>query len=181
MFGQAGTGKDTVATIMDEKHRIKSLALADPIRSEYQLRTGRTDYKQNRPLMIRIGETYKELYGQDVWCRAALDHIQQMGDEFVIPPRGYLIRDGRYQHEYDFFVRAHGFTPIRLTADMGVRLTRLRERDGLTQLDALEYESAHFVNSESFGYTLENNGTLPQLQENISKLLVTVRDYEGRV
>lgn len=178
MFGSAGSGKDTVADIMAERYDIVSTALADPIRTEYERFTGRTDHKQNRGLMIDIGQTYKRLYGQDVWCRETLDTVNKLVCGRSHPPLGVLIRDGRYDHEYEFWVRAHGYTPVRLTADADIRLARLIARDGKTQADALAYETAHFIDESAFAYELRNNGTLADLRDNVDALIAQLRKHD---
>jgi hypothetical protein len=112
MYGLSGTGKDTASDILVGEFGLSSYALADPIRDEYTKRFHRDDYKQNRETMILIGETYKSIYGQDVWCDAAIELYRSAVVASTRPLGGCLIRDGRYQHEYDYFVGRHGFVPL---------------------------------------------------------------------
>lgn len=170
LFGLAGTGKDTVADIFREDYHYESLALADPIREEYARFIGSRDYKQNRPKMIEIGEAYKQIYGQDVWCNETLRIAGDM-PFLTLEEHGILIRDGRYQHEYNFFVRQYGYTPIHLVSDTEVRLERLRKRDGTTQMSSLMFEKKNFINDHPEALVLENNGTLSELRDNIRRLL----------
>ncbi|MGM1416339.1 AAA family ATPase [Bacillus cereus group sp. BceL300] len=157
VFGLAGTGKDAFAGIMRKQLKVDTLALADPIREEYVRFTGRYDYKQNRPLMIEIGESYKKIYGQDVWCKQAISR----GDF----SKGVLIMDGRYAEEYDFFVNKFGFIPILLEADDDIRFERLQKRDGTIQREALEYEKRRFLPETYETLTINTNGTIEQLEE----------------
>ena len=189
LFGLSGAGKDTVAQIMNQLLNIYDVALADPIRLEYERFVGLPDGKHDRTKMIQIGETYKRLYGQDVWCEAATRLIHQieqrrgamrsgtvankafatsMHEALGFLNEGYVITDGRYLHEYDYFVGQRGFWPIRLVADDDVRLERLRRRDGDTQPDALAWEREHFIGSP--GYTIYNNTSISDLVAQISEM-----------
>lgn len=155
VFGLAGTGKDTFAELMRKIHGGETIALADPIRAEYVRFLGKHDYKTNRPMMINIGEGYKEIYGQDIWCK--------MAEKFFTWDFGRLIKDGRYAHEYDYFVTQRGYTPIRLVADDDVRFERLRRRDGDIQRESLGFEKQHFIPDDYDAITVATNGTVEQL------------------
>lgn len=157
IFGLAGTGKDTFAELMAKYYETYPIALADAIRVEYKTFLGRDDYKTNRPQMIAIGEGYKQIYGQDVWCRLAENNMSWA--------KSVLIMDGRYQHEYDYFVLQRGYTPIRLVADDQVRFERLKRRDGNIQREALEFEKENFISDSSFALTINTSGTVEQLEK----------------
>jgi dephospho-CoA kinase len=157
VFGLAGTGKDTFAALMRKHHDVATIALADPIRSEYVRFLGRNDYKTNRPMMIKIGEGYKDIYGQDVWCLAA--------EKTFIWNDGRLIKDGRYEHEYEYFVNQRGYIPIRLVADDDVRFERLKRRDGNIQREALAFEREHFIPDDFDAINVDTNGSVEQLEK----------------
>lgn len=162
VFGLAGTGKDTFSHLMTHNHDVTAVALADSIREEYVRFLGRTDYKTNRPQMIRIGEGYKDIYGQHVWCSIA--------ERSFVWKDGRLIMDGRYAHEYDYFVTQRGYIPIRLVANDDVRFERLRRRDGNIQREALEFEKQHFIPDDYYGITVDTNGTVEQLETIVREL-----------
>jgi dephospho-CoA kinase len=157
VFGLAGTGKDTFAHLMTHNHDITAVALADPIRSEYVRHLMRTDYKTNRPQMIKIGEGYKDIYGQDIWCALA--------ERAFVWSDGRLIMDGRYVHEYEYFVNQRGYTPIRLVADDDVRFERLKRRDGNIQREALEFEKQHFIPDDFDAINVDTNGSVKDLEK----------------
>jgi hypothetical protein len=157
VFGLAGSGKDTFAYLMSKHYDVSPRALADPIRKEYVKWLDREDYKQNRPKMIRIGESYKHLYSEDVWCRAA--------EKSFTWDDGRLIKDGRYEHEYHYFVTERGYIPIRLICDDEIRFERLKRRDGNTQREALQFEKANFIPDEFDAINVNTNGTITQLEE----------------
>lgn len=174
LFGLAGTGKDTAADILQNEFGIYTLALADAIRSDYEKYFGRKDHKQNRSKMIEIGETYKTIYGQDVWCKAALNKIvmrETLKSSLAGHTSSALIKDGRYPFEYDYFVRIHGFIPIRIVADLQTRLDRLSVRDGSTQELSLKFEAEHFISINEPAITLANKGTVDELRTQLDKII----------
>jgi dephospho-CoA kinase len=156
VFGLAGTGKDTFARLMRQHHGVQCLALADPIRAEYVRHLKKTDYKTNRPQMIKIGEGYKDIYGQDIWCSLAEDAFNWRD--------GNLVMDGRYLHEYHYFVTHRGYIPIRLVADDDVRFERLKRRDGTIQREALEFERQRFIPDDFDAINVDTNGTIQDLE-----------------
>lgn len=172
MFGKAGSGKDTTAKIIEELFRVRSLALADEVRKEYTRFTGNTDYRQNRKKLIQIGEGYKQIYGPDVWCQLLIDRVSFLKEagEYSITD-SFLIRDGRYEHEYDFFVNKRKYIPIRVVADHEIRIQRMEERGDTIDHEALAFEEKTFIPDELFAYELNNNGTLEELQEQIQDLI----------
>jgi hypothetical protein len=162
VFGLAGTGKDTFAWLMEKHYDTQSIALADSIRQEYMQFVGRDDYKRNRPMMIKIGEGYKSIYGQDVWCKQAENHFGWSD--------GRLIKDGRYEHEYHYFVIDRGYIPIRLVADADVRYERLKRRDGNIQREALEFEKQNFIPDGYKAIDISTNGTVEELEKTVRGL-----------
>jgi dephospho-CoA kinase len=157
VFGLAGTGKDTFSDLMQKHYNVATLALADPIRDEYVRFLGKNDYKTNRPQMIKIGEGYKGIYGTDVWCALA--------EKSFYGNVGRLIKDGRYTHEYEYFVNQRGYTPIRLVADDDVRFERLRRRDGNIQREALQFEKANFIPDDFDAFNVNTNGSVDDLEK----------------
>lgn len=190
MYGLAGTGKDTVAELMHHNHDIYSLALADPIREEYVKFYDTDDFKLHRERMIAIGEGYKKIYGQDVWCDLALrdiydfhEWIEHLEETVSNPPNvtGAMVRDGRYNHEYEYFVVKNGFVPVRLVTDDSIRLERLRQRDKDIQMETLQFEKKNFISDDAPAFTLFNNGGVDDLEHNIAELLEMIKDSGGRL
>lgn len=171
MFGLAGSGKDTAAQIMERLFKTKSLALADEVRAELTRHTGITEYRKHRDKLLKVGETYKQIYGQDIWCRKLMDKIRrgQQTGEYSIND-SFVIKDGRYAHEYDFFVRERGFVPVRVIADRDLRIQRMEERGDKIDFDALAYEEKTFIPKHYFSFNLNNNGTIEELAEQIQDL-----------
>lgn len=171
MFGLAGSGKDTAAEIMEKLFGIRSVALADGVREELTRHTGINNYRKHRDKLINVGETYKLLYGKDVWCRKLLDHIAQgkITGQYSVTD-SFLIRDGRYDHEYEFFVKQRGYIPVRIVADRKTRIQRMQERGDEIDFNALAFEEKNFIPDHRFAFQIDNNGTVEELIEKIQDL-----------
>lgn len=169
LMGLAGSGKDSIAACLRRDHGFYTLALADAIREEYA--THRGSGKPSRTQMIDIGEGYKTIYGQDVWCDRAISAINDaikdaitFGEEINV-----CITDVRYDHEYDYFMR-RGWRGVWVAMSEDKRLQRLVQRDGDAQLDALQYEREHFT-TRIAPYVILNDGTLDELTESVSRVV----------
>jgi hypothetical protein len=106
IYGLAGSGKDTAAKSMERLFGIRSIALADEVRTELTRNTGITDYRKHHSKLIQVDETYKQLYVKDIWCKRSLENIsrgKQKGQYAITD--SFRIRDGRYEHEFEFFAK----------------------------------------------------------------------------
>lgn len=159
--GRGGSGKDTVADYLVEKYGFKKISFAEPI---YDLAREYFDMKQkDRWLLQQIGQKFREI-DRDVWIKYALK-VSRQYDKVVIS-------DCRQENEYITFVN-DGFLPIRVDADLDIRIKRLTERDGAEpDVSLLENESE--TGADGFGYTeLDNNGSFDYLYKQIDSMLKT--------
>lgn len=168
LIGKAGSGKDTVAEYLQGVHGYKLYALATPIKEEYKRFFPRLNPRQDRDKLIQIGQTYKELYGMEVWIklthgRISLDNVSNV-----------CITDGRYAVEYDYFANKLGYVPIRIVCNDEIRLQRLKRRDGSAQEEALKKESTEL--DEVFAHPLLNESTLEQLIQNIEETFTKINN-----
>jgi dephospho-CoA kinase len=161
-MGKAGSGKDTVAEILHRLYGIKPLTLADPIRAEYR-RFFEGNPRTDRARMIQIGQSYKQLYGEDVWIRLLLKSVERSR----FSDQNYMVTDGRHQLEYDVFVTQMGYLPIWVKCPDEVRYSRLMKRDGTLQEEALKNECQDLWNAHAL--TIDNSGTLEDLEYVISE------------
>lgn len=139
IIGKAGSGKDTAALYLMQKHGVNVFTLAEPIRKRFKELYPDLNPRLNRDKLIELGQGYKKLYGMDYWVKLTMNGIDKHLDA---NPKDYvLISDGRYQVEYDFFVKQQDFFPIRIVCPNEIQLQRLKARDGTAQEDALLMES----------------------------------------
>lgn len=169
IFGLAGSGKDTFANYLKNLTGSVSAALADGVRFEYTKFTGSYNYRENREMLIKIGEGYKQIYGQDVWCDLL---IRKYAEIKTIPP--LIVTDGRYEHEYEYFVEL-GFVPVRIVADAHMRIPRMKKRGDVIDLNALAFERQNMIPDHFPAYEIVNNGTEQELLEQAQELVPFLR------
>lgn len=168
IMGLAGTGKDTVAEILKEKFGIEPYRLGDGPRRELARFTGITDFRKHRSRLIDVGQTYKELYYQDVWCDALMERVAQRNSSQM--PIGISVVDGRYEHEYTYFVTKRRFVPIRLVVDDALRIERMIDRGDNIDFTALQFEKDNFIPESNFAFVIDNNKNFEDLESRVTKL-----------
>jgi len=165
IMGKAGSGKDTAAEILRDMYGYNLITFADNIRFEYSRFFPDQNARTDRSKLINIGETYKKLYGMDVWVRLLLEDIINESDK-------YVITDGRHQIEYDTFVTKEKYAPIFVDCPDEMRFARLMKRDGTLQEEALKKECQDLWSANT--YHLDNSGTIKELEGRIYRLLKVV-------
>lgn len=168
LYGKAGAGKDSVADVLREfGYRLGSLASF--VRSEFERHHGRWPKRSDRAQLIDMAETYKRLYGHDIWVRQLCDTYRDAIDESSFR-QPFAITDGRYQVEYDHFVTRLGFASVRVWAPDDVRYERLIARDGFDQRDILagHEDELDYVRSD---FVISNDGSLSRLRRQVIEML----------
>jgi dephospho-CoA kinase len=165
LMGKAGAGKDTVAEILKTKFNYNLVAFADKIRYEYS-RFFNTNPRTDRAKLQEIGQTYKKIYGEDVWTRLLLDGVKQEECHF---DNQFAVTDGRHQIEYNIFVTKEGYLPIWVDCCEDIRYERLLKRDGTLQEEALKLECQDLWEVDAF--ILDNRGSVEQLENRIMALM----------
>ena len=168
LIGKAGSGKDTVAEILEEFYDYRLVAFADDIRAEYTRFFLEKNPRTDRAKLIEIGETYKKLYGTDVWTRLLIQEINVLDNSADYAER-FVVTDGRHKIEYDTFVGGLDYVPIFIDCPEEIRYARLLARDGTLQEEALKLECQDLWEAPAF--VLDNSGTLEQLKINIEALV----------
>ncbi|RPF49540.1 hypothetical protein EDD75_0357 [Thermodesulfitimonas autotrophica] len=171
LVGPAGSGKDTVADYLVERHGFRKYAFADKLK-EIAAEMFPELYESNRrTLLQKLGDAFRNLY-PDV----GVDHVLKKiaADD---PPCA-VIGDGRYANEYQKCV-GEGFVPLFVTASVQTRQARLRERDG--RLLALE-EETHPSEKEALtvqalfpGYLIKNDGSYEELCRKVDEFVACLR------
>lgn len=157
-FGhQAGSGKDTACSVLVREFGYTRVAFADPV---YRITEAIQDIlglprAKNRALLQFIGEGLREVLGQDVWIRYAMQRIQahlQAGNRICIS-------DLRYRDEAAA-LREVGFILIRVDRPTRAPIANPQHR---SEIDLLGYD---------FDLVLHNTGGLEAFQEQIRRLKV---------
>jgi hypothetical protein len=170
--GYAGSGKDEVGKILQNKG-YKRYAFADLVKIHSADKHGfsieltqtqegkntivKSKYDQQeatvRKYLIDESALMKELYNEPAFWAILLE--KQIKDE---PPHNIVITDWRYIAEHDHFIKE--FTDCKITK---LRIQR-------NSVKPLEDPSEHNIDHIACDYTIENNGTLEELKNQMEKL-----------
>lgn len=117
LIGNAGSGKDTFASKITSKYKLKSIALADPIheiaKDLFQMKN------KDRELLINIGETLRKI-DKNVFINYALRKSEKY--------EATLITDVRTMREFKALIK-EGFKFISIQCEPEERYRRLQLRD----------------------------------------------------
>lgn len=171
LMGKAGSGKDTIADYLVDRHGFKRFRLAQPIedlcRSEYGMRG------KDRELMIRVGEECKQRYGQNYWLDIVIRQIRLHNN------RNVVVTDVRFPYEWDYFT-TEGYRSIRVVAPATERVKWLRKRDGNPQIDTLGDPTEQQVDNLPADYTIKNDNSIQHLMDEIDIIIETIGGLEWK-
>jgi len=176
--GLAGSGKTTLANLLKEQLdaikdlRIVRMSLASPIKFVAKLAFGWDGEKdeRGRKLLQCLGKVGRD-YNIDNWCEILLKNLDNSDDMF--PPNFVLIDDWRFPNEFKFFSE-------NLTLDtVGIRIfgrggltNTLAEDASETSLPELSYMKPV---PEFYTYTIDNSGTIEDLETKIGEILQSLK------
>lgn len=183
--GKRGTGKDSLADELVNKHNFMRIGFADPMKRFLALEFEFSNLQLNGPSEMRemidprFGRSAREMlqtlgteWGRklvhpDIWVRTAIrraEVIMSVAHTHTRPVVGVVISDVRFPNEF-YALREAGATLVRLT----------RKDRPASSHDAHESESAlDEVRDEAFDYCIANDGTKLDLAEH-AKIVVDSR------
>jgi dephospho-CoA kinase len=170
LFAPMGAGKDEAAAYLSRNHRFVSIALADGIRRYIKSCNPAYIDKSNRALEIDVGEKHREWFGADYWCRVAEKHLKIRAGMFS-GAAGALIRDGRFAHEYEYFVNQRGYISVKIVASDEIRKERILKRDGLLNLDQFENPRDCEIIDWRADYVIRNDGEIEDLYAQLDDMV----------
>jgi dephospho-CoA kinase len=179
--GRARSGKDTVANYLEETYAFTKFAFADDMK---QLLHKLFPHISDRPKPRRAYQVFGEglrnldLPGADhVWIDACMRKVNaHIWWHSEVDNRGanVVITDLRMQLELDY-LRANGFTIIRVTAPDEDRLFRAKlAGDDFNEAD-LEHETESHVDGFAVDYTVDNNGTVDDLKRKLDEIMEAIQ------
>jgi len=162
--GKQFSGKDTIAAFLKnvlENFRLAPLAEAIKLEFGEEKNLSLREIERNKPLyrsdLIELGNKRRS-QDQNYWINKVLEL-----DENIIVP------DVRLKHELEKF-RKLGAVTVRVDSDREERNLRgklVREDDATeTELD----------NIKNWDYIIKNNGTVPELQEQLQKVAESISE-----
>ncbi len=182
LTGKNGSGKGEVARFLKERG-FEYLSLSDVVREE----VGRKKKPITRDNLVATGNELRKKFGQDVLAKRTIDRIEI--------DKNYVIDSIRHPAEAKAFKSRNGFALLNVTAPPKVRFERLkargRENDPKTFPQFLKLEQKERKSSvgsdqqldqtiKLADYSVQNSGTLQELQNEITRLVMTVAQKKKR-
>lgn len=175
LLGKAGAGKDTVAALLRERFRLgyQRVALADPLKDIASILWG-PDARTDRAKLQGLGVAVRDI-DSDTWVDLMLRHIDRLERESVRPQR-FVVTDCRFPNEFRTLKEA-GFLMVRVHADRGTRIDRLRRNGKLQDEAQLDHHSETALDGDEFApdWVLLNDGGELDLMERITTMFARVR------
>ncbi|MGM1044808.1 MAG: AAA family ATPase [Bacillota bacterium] len=161
--GRACSGKDEVARYLVEEYGYTQVTFAEPIyhicRKYFRMK------KKNRKLLQFVGQLLR-FFNKDIWVKQALKKVSKLN----IEGKHIVISDCRQMNEYIEAIK-FGFIPIRVTADLKVRINRAIHRDGQYP-DHTLWEGKAETGADNFTYLeVNNNDDLKNLYNQIDRII----------
>lgn len=155
LIGNAGSGKDTVADYLVSQHGYKKVELKSALHETLMVAStlyanavyvvgyeaAKRETSWVRPLLVKTGQRMKELFGEDIFTRYALE--QSKGLDNVV------VSDVRFEVE------------VRQLADAGFVFVEVARREADTHDAAEAMQAWRKLNNGIF--TVHNDGTLDEL------------------
>lgn len=162
LHGKKGSGKDTVATLIQEKHPSAALdAFATPIKEGAKAMFDLTEEHVNgslketviptigcspRYILQHLGTEFaRNCIHPDVWTNLLKERIERATSQVVV------ITDLRFDNEADC-IRELGGEIWNIVRDVS---------------DTDTHSSEHGIQKEKIDYNIDNNGTLEKLKKNV--------------
>ncbi|MGM0836025.1 MAG: dephospho-CoA kinase [Bacillota bacterium] len=126
-----------------------------------------------RALYQSFGEWARSHFGATVWVDAVERKIAGYCAMQCCKPARILVTDLRVQAEYDW-LRANGYTIIRVSAPAELRLERARQAgDEFSEAD-FEHETETAVDSFHCDYEIRNEGTSEEMTDQFDAIMAEI-------
>jgi hypothetical protein len=141
-IGRAGAGKTTAAELLVKRFGYERLSFAAPLKVACATTTDRT-------LLQNVGTGVRELC-PDFWVNLFIDRFLIDSEATVV------VDDCRFPNEAARLA-VEGFLIVRVLADEGSRITRLKANGKLQDEAQLRHESETALDKYDAHYTIHNN------------------------
>ncbi len=169
LTGLAGSGKDTVARYLQERHGYKMLVFSDILVEEAKTR-GMEPTKMNLSI---LGDELRVAMGNAALAKKLLEKID--------PEENYVISGFRSPEEvYAIQNEVIDFCLILVDADKATRFKRRRPEDPQTENEFFERDERDIENKgtgkviEMADFTIANDGSVDELYKKVDELLVKI-------
>lgn len=180
LCGKMRAGKDAVAHHLYIRYSFDRVAFGDALKKGVeQAFPWLSVAKKPRALYQQYGQLMREI-DPDVWVKhaeravqGAIDYRVNTGAERV----GIVITDLRQPNEYEW-VRANGFTIVRVTAPEDVRLARAQAAGDAFEVADLAHETERHCDEFSVDFEVVNDGTVEELRRRVDEVLVQISEVK---
>lgn len=173
LISEAGGGKDTVSDILTQKYGYTRYAFADLIRylAELLFPERYNESNKDRKLLQKLDilrSIDPLVYVNNVLRQ--IDNRNEESERYSFVRDSVIITDTRQPNEYQA-LKDRGFTFVRIVVDENVRKQRMVDRGDVFVEDDMKHHTESFYDTFECDYTINNNGTLEELDEEIEQLI----------
>ncbi|MHA1229645.1 MAG: AAA family ATPase [Candidatus Helarchaeota archaeon] len=176
LVGKIGAGKDSFAKILLNKFNFdEQIRFSDPL-TEFMIGIG---LELNRENYMKVGYYLRKIFGKKVVIDTIIRRIKDKSDKKLV------VNGIRYKIEFDA-IKSLGGIIVGIITNDEIRFQRINERKRfdreISWEEFLEYDKRETeVEIDDLlkmtDYTIENNGTLEDLENEIKKLLAIIKKY----
>ncbi|PGM38509.1 AAA family ATPase [Bacillus thuringiensis] len=167
LCGEARSGKDTVAEILNSSDNFHRIAFGDYMKDAYYKKfPERENAPKDREHMISFSQPLVELYNR-IWIDWAESELTLCDESGAF--NNFVITDLRQPHE-EKWCRENGFHIVRVHADIRQRRARAEAKG-----ETLGKDLPYWVEAE---YHIYNSGSLEDLQSQVDNLLDCLNEIE---
>lgn len=172
LVGEIASGKDTVADYLQEKYGSETISYSQPIRDILD----RMYLPQTRENMSKLGHCLRGEFGQDTLSKIIAEEVKRSRAKILVLP------NVRLESDIVHLIHEPGFRLVRIDCEAKTRFARLTARrqnpDDKNKTwkqflaDAKLYTERHIRDlGAKAKYSLDNNGSKAQLNQQIEELL----------
>lgn len=172
LTGKMRSGKDTIGKFLNDEYGFKAFAFAEGIKLVCGALSLESSNGKPRALYQGVGQDLRK-YDPDIWVKYTLGQINR----FCSDTDSIVITDVRQPNEVEA-LRAAGFTIIKINADDGLRIQRMREAGDDFKLGDLDHETERTLENLDVDLIIENNRTLPDLYNTVTEVILKMFDID---
>jgi dephospho-CoA kinase len=191
--GELRSGKSLLTGMLVNKYRFQPFAFGDALkRQAHAAFPWIPRNPKPRALYQAFGQAVRGLPvegAEDVWVRHVMRDIddfikraraQAYADPATLQQPRVVVSDLRQPNEFSM-LKDDGFTIIRVTAPLDLRLQRAREEgDNFTEADAQHDTETHVAGFDA-DYEIANNGAVSDLEAQVDAVMAALGVPEWRV
>lgn len=158
LIGKMGSGKTTIARLLESEFGYTPLHFATPIKEVAQLIWADV----NRDHLQKLGVAVRDI-DENAWANVLLRKVDNSDSRIVVD-------DCRFPNEYQS-LKERGFRIVRIIADRNERVRRLTQIGRLQDESQLEHSTETGLDDADVDYTITNDGTEDDLRKLVAEFM----------